>query len=68
MKTHRSTKLYFYCSRGERNVKCGRPALEMEASIEEQRCLVPFLVAERTAMTHKVKTPCNAVGRNHPYA
>ena len=43
MKTHRSTQLFLYCSRGEHSVKCGRPALEMEASKEEQRGVVSFL-------------------------
>ena len=37
MNTHRSTLLFLYCSGGERSVKCVRPALEMEASKEEQR-------------------------------
>ena len=36
----------FYCSRGERSVKCVRIALEMEASKEKQRGVVRFLVAE----------------------
>ena len=46
MKTHRSTPLFLYCSGGERSVKCVRPALEMEASKEEQRGVVRFLVTE----------------------
>ena len=45
MKTHGSTQ-FFYCSGGELSVKCVRPALEMEASKEEQRGMVRFLVAE----------------------
>ena len=45
MKTHRYTQLFLYCSGGERSVKCVRPALEMEASKEEQRGVVSFLVA-----------------------
>ena len=53
MKTHRST-LFLYCSGGERNVKCVRPALEMEVSKEEQRGVVPFLVADGAATRHKV--------------
>ena len=35
-----------YCSGGERSVKCVRPGLEMEASKEEQRGVVRFLVNE----------------------
>ena len=46
MKTHRSTQLFLYCSGGEHSVKCVCPALEMEASKEEQRGVVSFLVAE----------------------
>ena len=46
MKTHRSTQLFLYCSGGEHSVKCVRPALEMEASKEEQRGVVRFFVAE----------------------
>ena len=68
VKTHRSTQLFIYCSGGERSVKCVRPALEMEASKEEQRGVVRFFVAEVAATRHKVKTPWNAVGRNHPVA
>ena len=68
MKTHRSTQLFLYCSGGERSVKCVRPALEMEASKEEQRGVIRLLVAEDAATRHKVKTPCNAVERNHPFA
>ena len=62
MKTHRPTQLFLYCSGGEHSVKCVRPALEMEASKEEQRGVVRFMVAEGAA------TPWNAVGRNHPFA
>ena len=40
MKTHISTQLFLYCSGGENSVKCVRPALEMEASKEEQRGVV----------------------------
>ena len=68
MKTHRSTQLFLYSSGGERSAKCVRPALEMEASKEEQRGVVRFLMAEGVATRHKVKTPWNAVGRNHPFA
>ena len=57
MKTHGFIHLFLYCSGGERSVNCVRPALEMEASKEEQRGVVRFLVAEETATRHKVKTP-----------
>ena len=66
MKTYRSTQLFLYCSVGEHSVKCVRP-LEMESSKEEQRDVVRFSVAEGAATRHKVKTPWNAVGRNHPF-
>ena len=62
MKTHRSTQLFYYCSGGEHSVKCISPALEMEASKEEQRGVVRFLVGEGAGTRHKVKTPLNAVG------
>ena len=68
MKTHRSTQLFLYCSGGERSVKCVRPALEMEASKEEHRGVVRFLVAEGAGIRQKVKTPWDNVGRNHPFA
>ena len=68
MKTQRSTQLFLYCSGGERNVKCVRPAMEMDANKDEQRGVVRFLVAEGAAARHKVKTPWNAVGRNHTFA
>ena len=68
MKMHRSTQLFLYCSGVELSVKCVRPALEMEASKEEQRDIVRFLVAEGAAMCHKFKIPSNAVGGNHPFA
>ena len=68
MKTHGSTQLFFYCSGGERSVKCFRPALEMEAIKEGPRGVVCFLVAENAAMCHKVIMPWNAVGRNHPFS
>ena len=68
MKTHRSTQLFIYCSGGERSVKCVRSALEMEASKEEQRGVVRFLVVEGAATRHKAKTPWNAVRRNDPFA
>ena len=45
-KTNMSTQLFLYCSGRERSLKCVRPALEIEASKEEQRGLVRFLVAE----------------------
>ena len=53
MKTHRCTQLFLYCFEGERSVKCVRPALEMEASKEEQRGVVRLLVAEGYATRHK---------------
>ena len=68
MKTQRSMELVLYCSGGERTEKCVRPALEMEASKEEQRSVVSFSMADDAATRHKVKTPWNAVGRNHPFA
>ena len=67
MKKHMSTELFPYFSGGERSVECICPALEMEASKEEQRDVVRFLVAESAATRHKVKTPWNAVGRNHTF-
>ena len=67
MKTHRSTQLFLFSSGGERSVKFVRPALEMETSKEEQRGVVRFLVAEGAATCHKVKTPWNAIGRNHVF-
>ena len=68
MKTHKSTQWFIYCSGGERSVKCVRPALQMEASREELRGVVRFLVAAGAATRHKVKTPWNAIVRNHPFA
>ena len=55
MKTHRSTQLFVYCSGGERSVKCVRPVLEMDASKEQQRGVVRFLVAEG-AETRTIKS------------
>ena len=49
--------LFLYCSGGERSVMCVRPVLEMEASKEEQRGVVRFLVAEGAATHHKAKCP-----------
>ena len=66
MNVRRATKLFF-CSGGERSVKCVRPALEMEASKEEQRSVVRLLVAEGAGMSDNVKTPWNSVGRTHPF-
>ena len=68
VKIHSSTQLFRYCSGGEHRVQCVRPALEMEASKEEQGDVVRFLVAECAGTRHKVKTPWNAVERNHPFA
>ena len=39
----------------------------MEASEEEQRGVVRFLVAEGAETRHEAKTPWNAVGRNHSF-
>ena len=64
---HKFTQLFLYCSGGEHNAKCVHPALKMEASKEEQRSVVRFLVAEGVAIHHTVKTSQNAVGRNHPF-
>ena len=68
MKTHRSIQLFLFCSGSDRSVKCVRLALEMMASKEEKRSVVRFLVAEATATRHKIKSPWNSVGRNHPFA
>ena len=68
MKMHRSTQLFPYCSGGECSVKCVQPTLEMEASKEKQKGVVRFLVAEGAGTCHKVETPWNAVGWNHPFA
>ena len=56
MKTYRSTLLFLSCSGGERSVNCVRPALEIEASKEEQRSVVHFSVAE-SAGAIKSKRP-----------
>ena len=58
----------FYCSGGERSVKCVHSALQMETSKGEQIGVVRFLVAEGAATRHNVKTPWNAVRWNHPFA
>ena len=55
MKTHRSTHLFLCCSGGERSAKGVRPAWGMEASKEEQRGLVRFVVAEN-ARIHTIKS------------
>ena len=39
----------------------------MEASKEERRGVVRFLLAEGAATRDKVKTPWNAAGRKHPF-
>ena len=64
MKTHRSTQLFLYRSGGEHSVKCVRPALEMEASKEERRGVVCFLVAE-DAGTCEIHHRMNAVYGEH---
>ena len=46
MKMHRSIQLFLYCTGGERSVRCVHLALEIEASKEEQKGVVRFLVAE----------------------
>ena len=56
MKTHRSTQLFLYCSGGERSVKCVRPALEKEATKEEQRGMVRFLVPRINTQTENELT------------
>ena len=43
---YRSTQLFLHCSGGESSPKCVCPALKMEASIEGQRGVLRFLVAE----------------------
>ena len=68
MKTHRSTQLFVYYSGGERSVKCVRPAMEMEASKEEKRGVVRFLLAQGAATRNKFKTPWNAIGCNYCFA
>ena len=68
MIVHRSTQLFFYCCGSEHSVKCVHPALEMEASKEEERGVVRFLVSEGAGTCHKVKMSWNAVRRNHPFA
>ena len=60
--------VFLYCAEGERSVKCVLPALEMDTNKEEQRGVVRFLVTDGAATRRKVKTPWNAVGRNHPFA
>ena len=44
------------------------PALQTKANKDEQGGVARLLVAEGAATRHKVKTPWNAVGRNHPFA
>ena len=48
---------FVYISGGVLSVKCVCPAFEMDASKEEQRDVIRFLVAEGAATRHKVKTP-----------
>ena len=52
-----SAQLFLYWSGSERSAKSVRQELEMEASKEEQRGVIRFLVADGAAMRHKVKTP-----------
>ena len=57
MKTHRSTQLFLCCSGGVRSVKCVGPALEMEASKEEQKGVVRFLLAQGAGtLEHGIKS------------
>ena len=60
-----STQLFLCYAGGERYVKCVRPAMEMQASKEEQIGVVRFLVTEGAATRHNVETAWNAIGRNH---
>ena len=64
MKTHRSTQLFLYYSGGERGVKCVRPALEIEASKEDQRGPVRFFVAE-AAGTREIRRRMSPVYGEH---
>ena len=60
MKTHRSIQLFVYCSGGEHSVQCVHPALEMDASKEEQRGVVCFLMA-KGAETYEILRCMSAV-------
>ena len=62
-----NAQLFLYCSGGERSIKCVPAALEMEASKEDQRGVLRFLVTEGAATRYKVKSPWNEVTRNHPF-
>ena len=64
MKTHRSTQLFLYYSGVERSVKCVRPALEIEATKEEQKGVVRFLVAEG-AGTREIHPGISAIYGEH---
>ena len=64
MKTHMFKQLFLYCSGGERSGKYVRPALEMEASKEEKRGVVRFLVAEG-AGTRTIHRRMSAVYGEH---
>ena len=64
---HRSPQLFLYYSGGECSLKCVHPALEMEASKEEQRGVAHFLMDEGAVTHHKVKIPWNAAGWYHPF-
>ena len=46
-------KVVYYCSGGERTVRCIRPALKMEARKEEQRAVLRFLVCAGTREIHR---------------
>ena len=64
VKTHRSAQLFLYCSGGEHSVKSVLPALEMEASKEEQRGVVHFLVT--VYGEHYIPDKCAQVAEEIP--
>ena len=68
MKTHSPHSCSFTVLEMSVSGKCVRPVLEMGASKEDQRGVVRFLVAEGAGTRDKIKTPSNAIGRNHPFA
>ena len=65
MKTHRSTQLFLYCSGSERNVKCVRSALKMEANKEEQKSVVHFLVADSAGTREIHRRMCAVYGEHY---
>ena len=64
MKMYRSTELFLYCSGDEHRVKCVHRTMVMEASKEEQRGMVRFLVAEN-AGTYEIHRRMSAVYGKH---